>query len=515
MAPPRKRCKIIESSFEEVDVSSEDEEVKFSVPPSPTKKSTTPQQWLDKYQPKTVSEICINPTKLKQVKDSLRKLINHELKLLILTGPCGSSKSTSIRLLANEFYKGDIFNDNIIEYDESEKIGRFLQNCIYKKDSIILIDELPNVYHNETLIEFRDALNQWIFTNDITPPLVLCVSEYEYESDNFDKVSYSIDNNMTVDTLLGREFLASPGVEVIKFNSIAVRFLKKTVTNVLKNEELGRMMNNPKFDEFLQDLYKVGDIRSIIFNLELWVKFHKSGGDYKREDAINIFHAIGKIIYSSKEDIDPIIQVIERYPEKNSNLLNLGLLENYHIYQDSKFDIKIAEEICNDLSTNDIIQYGETGMRSTRLNLDKAGPITGTSKLKMKFPRHFKMLKNIRKTHTQINSYRRYITPNVSFVDLNLIDGYFLPQIYNKIRKTRYRYNRLGGKFLEVYADENTIDEQPITNYDYDQFQNDIDNKININDEEDELSDQIQESDSDDDFASDIDFDFLISQGKL
>ncbi|KAI5955175.1 rad17 [Candida jiufengensis] len=513
MAPSRKRCKIIESSFEQIYHSSDEEQV-FLVPPSPTKK-TTSKQWLEKYQPKTASEICINPTKLKQVRDSLRKLINHQSKILVLTGPCGSSKSTTIKILANEFYNGDIFNDNITEYDETEKFGRFLQNCKYKQGSTILVDELPNVYHNETLMEFRDALKQWIYTNDVTPPLVLCVSEYEYESDDFNRLSYTIENNMNVDTLLGREILGAPGVEIVKFNSIATRYLKKTITGILKSEELGRLMNDSKFDQFLTELYKVGDIRSIIFNLELWTKFHKLGGDYNREDALNIFHAIGKIIYSSKEkDVDPVTQVIERYPDKNSDLLNLGLLENYHIYQDSNFDVKIAGDICNDLSINDIVSFGEVGMRSTRTNLEKAGPKVSTLKLKMKFPRHFKMLKNIRKAHTQINSYRRYITPTTSFSDLNLIDGYYLPQIYNSQKKTRYRYNRLGGKFLEVFADENTVDE-PITNYDYDQFQNDIDNKITTTEDE-EMSDQIQESDSDSDgFSSDDDIDYLISQGKL
>ncbi|KAI5949263.1 rad17 [Candida theae] len=534
--PPKKKlkCKASETSFEDVDDFSTDDETEdvFSVPPSPQKTQLRHAPWLEKYSPKTSSEICINPAKLKQVKDSLYRIKSRESmsKVLVLVGPCGSSKSTTIKLLAREMNNADAFDESLIEYDESENITHFLQCCKYKTSSVVLIEELPNVYHEETLKEFREAIKQWIFAGIPLPPLVICISEFEYESDRT-QYSYGLESNMTGDTLLGREILSNTGVETIRFNPLATRFLKKTVNTILKNEGLTKILSTPKLNTFLHDLFKTGDIRSIILNLEMWVKFHKSGVDYNRESAIGLFHAIGKVIYSSKEfegdaqmvNTNTVSQVLETLPGKNLGLLNLGLMENYHIYQDSEFDLSLAERITNDLSLNDVSLFDEIGVRSTRLYLSKAGAKSSTSKLKMKFPRHFKVLKATRKTLNRLNEYRRYVSPTSSIEGLNLIDGYYLPLIYNRKRKTRYRYNRLGGKLLEIYADDDPVVDDSSASYEYDQFQHDIDRSINGRNEEhnesDTLSDGIEESSFDesdnDGFGSDTEIDLLISQGKL
>ncbi|KAI5957395.1 rad17 [Candida margitis] len=531
--PPKKKlkCKAFETSFEGVDTSTDDESQDvFSVPPSPQKPQLRHTPWLTKYAPHTTSDICINPSKLKQVKEALYNMNTHQskTKVLVLVGPCGSSKSTAIKLLAKEMNSADVFNDNLIEYDESENITRFLQSCKYKTQSVVLIEELPNVYHEETLREFREAIRQWVFTGIALPPLVICISEFEYESGRM-QYHYGLENNMTSETLLGRELRSYPELETIRFNSLATRFLKKTVNTILKSEGLTKLLNDAKFDAFLQELFKVGDIRSIILSLEMWVKFYKAGVYYNRESTLGIFHAIGKVIYSSKEfegdaqtiNMHTVSQVMEMLPEKNLSLLNLGLLENYHIYQDANYDLSIAENIAEDLSVNDLSPVGEIGIRSTRLHLSKAGPKSSTSKLKMKFPRHFKVLKVMRRTSTRLDEYRRYISPTSSAENLNLIDGYYLPMIFNRKRKTRYKYNRLGGKLHEIYADENVAVDDHVTTYEYDQFQNDIDlavNRLDGDNESDTLSDQVEESsfeDSDDGFGSDTEIDFLISQGKL
>ncbi|KAI3404622.2 rad17 [Candida oxycetoniae] len=563
MPPRRKRCRVIESSFESVDTSSDsDHEGRFSVHPSPQKFSESNHQWLDKYAPKNAFEICINPTKLKQVKDSLQKMMRKQssTKLLVLAGPCGSSKSTTVKVLAREMISdGDIFNDEdqVIEYQESERISIFLQSCKYKTNSVILIEELPNVYHQETLMEFREALRHWIYSENTFAPLVLCLSEFEYEGNDKDneRARYSLENNMTVETLLSQEIFKSSKVEVIKFNSLAPRFLNKTIRPILKREGMVGLLNDRSFETYLADLYKVGDIRSIISNLEMWARFHKETSKvYARENSLSIFHALGKIIFSSKEfegesgnmvNSNSIAKVIESYPEKNTALLNLGLLENYHIFRNSQFSLSVASSICNDLSISDICPIGEIGARSTRVNLSKAEKASkdgATSKLKMKFPRHFKMLRMRSNIYNQVDQYRKYLSPESSFQTLNLIDGYYLPLILNKRGKThRLRYNRLGGKFQELYADENFVAEERTTLYAYDQFQNDIDTAIeeqargrnnvdfdNDLDDENISSDPIEDSSqtnadfsqsssssSDAGFSDDDEIDLLISQGKL
>ncbi|CAK9440958.1 uncharacterized protein LODBEIA_P48270 [Lodderomyces beijingensis] len=550
MPPRRKKCKLVETSFEGVDSSSDsDSKDCFSVPPSPQKQvQKWNRSWLDIYTPSTSSEICVNPTKLQQVREALARMSGQKKgpgpKLLVLSGPCGASKSTTVSVLANEMQSGDVFNDRIVEYRESERISVFLNSCRYKTNCVVLIEELPNIYHKETLLEFRDSIREWVYSDDASPPLVLCLSEFEYEGDD-SRAVYSLENSMTADTLLGREILSCAQVEVIKFNPIAVRFLSKTVKGILKQEGLTQYLGDASFTLHLNEWFKTGDIRSVISNLEMWAKCrNQSSATFNRENSLNIFHALGKIIYSSKEfegdsnavDLNSIAQVIESYPDKNAALLSLGLLENYHIYQDSKFPLAVAESICEGLSINDICSWGEIGIRATRLSLSKVvDKKSSTSKLKMKFPRHFKMLRTRGKVRAQIEAYRRYIAPQCSFSTLNLRDGYFLPLIYNAARKkktTPLRYNRLGGKLKEIYADEDVTSEESATVDAYDQFQNDIDiavrnergNKNKQEEEEEEedaqekdnLSDPIEESSqSDTEFSSDGDIDYLISQGKL
>lgn len=98
-------------------------------------------------------------------------------------------------------------------------------------------------------------------------------------------------------------------------------------------------------------------------------------------------------------------------------------------------------------------------------------------------------------------------------------------------KKTQgFRYNRLGGKFQEIYADEDMPlkeeEEGDGIIYEYDQFEIDIQNRINeeleIANSDDELSDPIEDSqddsnnndDDDDVFLSDSELDLLLTQGN-
>ena len=592
------------------------------------------QQWIDKYEPKSSSEICINPQKLKQVREQLSLMISgtDPTKLLILTGPSGSSKSTTIKILANELInrsqalaldsqeKFIEYNDSTVEgTNQSDQFEEFINDAKYKIGSnlsVILVEELPNIFHSGTLAKFRNCIRNWIYSNLKLPPLVLCLTEIEYSGENRE-YSFNIENNLTVDTLLGRELVNSAPVKVIKFNSIANRYLRKTINGIISVEkETFRKIPNMEINRFLDEMVRIGDVRSLIFNMQLWGQhWHLEAGrkvlkepsnetsnepsnetsnepineptrepinptrepinptrepcvatnstlqhnlppidsskfiglNYQRENQIGLFHAIGKIIYSSSEfdtlstqdqDYFSIERVLMTFNNNNFSLLNLSILENYSIYQDAAYPIEVASKIVDDLSINDLFSNFEAnreiGIRSTRLNLRSVNARLGIShKSKIKFPRHFKMVRHYNKTYTQIKNYQKYVNNlQDSFDELNLVDGYYLPLIYNKQKNNRYRYNRLGGRFHEIYADEelpiiegdeNTSGATDENVYEMDQFQMDIISKMSENndvEEEDELSDPIDDSDDGDDgdsdgFLSDPELDILISQGRI
>jgi len=220
------------------------------------------------------------------------------------------------------------------------------------------------------------------------------------------------------------------------------------------------------------------------------------------------------------------------FQESNFPLLNLSLLENYTMYKDGSYPLAVASQISNDLSLNDTMSSHmckEIGIRSTRVNLRTVSSTEKyTHRQKTKFTRHFKMIKQYNKTFNQIRQYQIYINNHKnSFQDLNLIEGYYLPLIYNRQKSTRFRYNRLGGRFREIYAD----DELPVDDdnqddmKELDQFQLDIDNRIKqieqdqVNQEfdDDELSDPIsdEETTDEDEFLDDSELDNLISRGQI
>lgn len=542
--------------------------------PVEPKGETVSDSWVDKYHPKHSSELCINPLKLNQVKDALNEMLSPDpsTKLLILTGPAGSSKSTTIKVLASEMIGkrtslslsvGDPFLEYVDQLGTTTtQFSNFLQDCKFRIGtnlSFILIEELPNVFHLETLNNFRDAIKDWIFCGENLPPLILCLTEIEYASENTYN-SYNIENNLCVDTLLGKGISMLPQVKQIKFNGIAHRFMKKTVNTIIRNERTV-FKGLSGVDRFVEELIKIGDVRSVLFNLQWWVTNKKNSisnnpatkmippcdlpidvekifHSNTRETQLNLFHAIGKIIHSSTEfdhmkseenDFYSVEKVLQLFTHTNFGLLNLAILENYTLYHDSNYDLQTASEIVDGLSVNDLLirseESREIGIKQARIKLRSVGGSRGSSKLnyRVKFPRHFKMIREFNSTQLKIRNYQRYIDHRNSFQNLNLIEGYYLPIIYNRRYRKHYSYNRLGGSFQVIFADDLLpVEEETEKVGPVDQFQVDIVEKIKgeaeiEEDSEGEMSDPIQETDveSEEEDWSDEELDLLISQGRV
>lgn len=561
-----------------------------------SKVSRTPpeySQWVDKHAPTTVKEVCINPQKLKQVRDILKSMIDgtSSTRLLVISGPSGSSKSTTIKLLADELVQtrrsvpaiSSVMNDtdghNWIEFSDSlgveglarpDQLKDFLDSAKFmggQNMKVVLIEELPNVFHEETLRNFRDSIRDWISSGPGLPPLVLCLTEVEYNSgDGNQRLSYTIDNNLTVETLLLKELVSHPAAVRLKFNPLANRFIGKTLRQIVRAEEQSLLhLPSKTIDDFLAHAAKTGDVRCAIQNLQLWASQHKiiasnrneAASDalidvekllsvsHVRENAVDLFHAIGKIIYSSSEfanspeeeaDYMSVQKVLTLFKSSNMDLLTLSLLENYHIYRESQYSVEMAAAIAEDLSMSDMLApsdaLGELALRLVRLNLRKAGPSTsssGKSRNGTKFPRHYKMIGKFNRSAREIQEYRKWLALGpISFDEVNMLDGYYVPQILNTRSPKRYLYNRIGGSFVEIDATEDLPIAEPeslqLSAHEKNQFHFDIENKIQaVRDQEAAsedcfLSDPV-ESDSgysdSDGFLSDLELNILISQGKV
>lgn len=587
--PPRRKQKPSKLEEDSLSEEVEDDSDLFIRPKRPKIRPNDDKDWIDKYGPQKSADVCVNPRKLKELREVLVKMVDGLLKcrLLVVSGPSGSAKLTLVKCLGNELIssqkqsttqfghgikKGD--SENIVEYFDSalenvyqrSHFTEFIDGCRYRVGSnlaLILIEELPNIFHQETLANFRLTLSNWIYSQGELPPLVLCLTEVEMESENSQKGYYNIENSLTVETLLGRDLLVhgmlAGLIERVKFLPVAKTFMKKTLTKIIKSEQV--KLPEKLLASLLAALYESGDIRALICTLEFIARSKSGQVDIEgmiRESQISLFHAVGKVIHSSTKyqslddelsDYYSTMAVVDSY--NNLGLLHLALLENYQIYNGLQYEIEIAANLVDTLSISDTMssleEGHEYGIRGVRLQLRTISEKQGRTQ-PMKFPRHFKMLKASNKVKREVDSYVRYLGNLwVSFSNVNLVDGCLVPKIYNSFRyklkhgSTPYSYNRVGGKFQELHADDQVTvmeHEQEQELGIKDQFYLDIQAKMEqdaLSDEEAELSEAIDDTDTDedfndsldsrlisltqkneaDDFSDDPELDWLVSQGKL
>lgn len=512
--------------------------------------------WLEKYAPQQSSDVCMNPRKIKEIRSALEDILSGELecRLLVLCGPSGSSKSTVVKCLAKELLRNRSHSADVIEYTEGFvengplplQFPDFLASCRYLAGpnvAVILIEELPNVFHEDTLNQFRNALKEWALSpaHFRLPPVVLCLTELETVSDLKGPRLYNIDNNLNVETLFGKDLIKSMRIynrlKTITVQPPAKTFMTKTINKICLAERLTRSQNENK--QFFTNLYESGDVRSLINNLEFWAKSKDKRlvASSFRESQISLFHAVGKIMYAtsdvnSKDDsfslnYHSIQSVLEYFLDLE--LVNLGILENYHVYNNLNWDIDIASTITEGLSLYDTFakapEFKEYGMLNTRNELGKIA-LELVRAAPMRFPRQFQLQKQRNTTSAIIQDYRRYIKlMRVLKEDVNLLDGCLVPQILNsfkyKLKRdiTKEKYERIGGRFIKLFAETTPTvmeHEDETENTHEDQFRKDIKEAARKEEEltavgsDTELSDAIDDSSEQEELDDTLDEQFLM-----
>ncbi|OJD14478.1 hypothetical protein ACJ73_09078 [Blastomyces percursus] len=239
------------------------------------------------------------------------------VRVLVLRGPAGSGKSTTISLLSkalgfeivewkNPFSSeyssqgyvsmGQQFEDFL---GRSDKFGSlplsgdgqepwlpvangevgYVNSSTGEKRRAILVEEFPSSLSQSSsgLRAFRHAIQSYLATaaprqslygslsHDTTissPPLIIIVSETMLGSGDISSDSF------TVHRLLGSELSNHHGVRIVDFNRIAPTFMAKAIDLVLK-KEAGRLKRRRiPGPEVLKTFTDMGDIRSAISALE-------------------------------------------------------------------------------------------------------------------------------------------------------------------------------------------------------------------------------------------------------
>ncbi|CAM9017937.1 unnamed protein product [Wickerhamomyces anomalus] len=519
-------------------------------------------QWIDKYSPKSTSEVAIHSKKLAEVKEDLELMISGDspYRILLLSGPAGSSKSTVAKCLGRELIPAirhtQPSETDIIEFTNDDSIestvtqfSDFLDTVKYrtgKNLSMVLVEDLPNVFHGPTRDNFQQALQQWLYKDLFLPPLVLCVTECEFPNDGPTSQGFNIDNNFIVETILGRKLLMNPQIKRIKFNPVNMTLTRKCLTNIVSQE--GDLFNNIPRQEILDKIKELsdnGDIRSSIAAFQFWASYRSKHDDSRKfisigkEPSISLFHAIGKCIFGTKneeeDDITTLDKVLNDFISK-PNILKLGILENYTKFNKANYDLESACDIAENLSVSDLfgnddssIEFAARSTRTVFRNVNVKSSSNGSNHSGATFPREWKVQRGINATKSDI---LRYIETELkrrqayrTFQDSNLLYGYYEP-IINKQRgfKNRARIHylktnnktipkellvssnpfiseRLGGPFKEVFGDSDIVPDEEITRDRYFKTSNikdDDSSSFDSSDDSELENDPIVDTDADD-----------------
>jgi len=275
--------------------------------------------WPERFAPADLDELAVHKRKVQDVRRWLDDVFSNRLRqrLLVLKGPAGSGKTTTVRLLARDMHcevlewrnpassfgavgmagyqsaaaqfeeflgRGGKFGQLDLEDEEESPLPPASSSATAAAGSgsgsekkLILIEEFPNTFMRSStgLIAFRSAVMQYLEAN--TPPMasfgfgqpagpitpiVMVVSETLLTT-----TSASADS-FTAHRLLGPEILRHPGTGVIEFNPIAPTFMTKALELVVQKEARKSGRKRTPGPAVLQRLAEIGDIRNAISSLE-------------------------------------------------------------------------------------------------------------------------------------------------------------------------------------------------------------------------------------------------------
>ncbi|XP_014670142.1 PREDICTED: cell cycle checkpoint protein RAD17-like [Priapulus caudatus] len=209
--------------------------------------------WSDKYKPTNKDDLAVHKKKVAEVEDWLLQQFGHASRkgagILLLAGPAGAGKSTSVRLLASELrmevqewinpptstYRPEWtpHSSDFTEYGESQatQFREFLLRAnkypalqmlgsVASERKIVLVEDFPNAFFRDSS-NFHRILSKYGSTAQ--SPLVFIVSDSQGGESNVQK-------------LFPRNAQADLGIHCISFNPVAATSMLKVLARVAAEE---------------------------------------------------------------------------------------------------------------------------------------------------------------------------------------------------------------------------------------------------------------------------------------
>jgi replication factor C subunit 2/4 len=214
--------------------------------------------WIEKYRPISIDDIIFTK-EMKQTIDTMIK--SRELPCLLLTGPPGTGKTSTIRVLAKTMY-GKYYNDCVLEINASDDRGiKIIEDSIkpFCNTSIGYKEQDKGKYFHKKLLILDEADNL----------LKKAQSEIVKEMDFYsDKIVFAYTSNTSFEI-----------IEAIQSRCKILRFEELTQSQIIKRLKKISELEKIKYDNNVLNeiaLYSSGDLRTGIKLLwHLFVKYDK------------------------------------------------------------------------------------------------------------------------------------------------------------------------------------------------------------------------------------------------
>lgn len=305
--------------------------------------------WCNMYTPQNVTKLAVHSGKIKELRYWFENLNNDSLirsKFLLVSGPTGCAKATAVKLIAKQCgfmcleWVTPVTNEPI--YDQcsgnyctqnvQDKFQDFIWGatryrslkCGVLNSQFLLIKDFPNIFIDKPE-EFHDIMMR--FNTASKFPVVFIV--------NNEKIARDLFPTDTIETLK---------VTQIKFNSVTRKAVLAVLGQIVQSEQqknkMIRIPNSTEMNAIYDDTN--GDLRASIINLSficmnIQKKIIKTCSTASKDETLDLFHSIGRVIYPKREPIDSPLQfkfthdpnnLVENFAMQPSTVLGF-LQENY------------------------------------------------------------------------------------------------------------------------------------------------------------------------------------------
>ncbi|KAJ7650689.1 Rad17 cell cycle checkpoint protein-domain-containing protein [Roridomyces roridus] len=330
--------------------------------------------WVDIYEPVTEAELAVHVKKVQDVRRWLDEAfvggptgkLRKYRRILALTGPAGTAKTTTIRILARELNleilewrnsagesRGNIDDDTLFsKFETFLERASTCQNLFEaasssaKKRQLILVEDFPNILHSDTQVRFHAALNALVSSPTDPPvPVVVIVSDAglrgEASDERLANGSWGKDRDQALDirSVLPKDLLHGPYVTQIAFNPIAPTLMKKALQALISTHFGAKPAPSKEMLDIIIETSN-GDIRSAIMALQFSsvVELPATSGKRKkanngsgsarvvleavtrREQSLHLFHLIGKVLYNKRKGDPPNPSATAKDKQKDKEL---------------------------------------------------------------------------------------------------------------------------------------------------------------------------------------------------